>query len=856
MAAGIVVGFICTVWTTVHAAALLPSLSLTGVANGSTVSGVITLGANADSTGLSAVQFQVSGQNIGPEITSGSCAASWDTRTVTDGTRTLLVTGRDSVGNIVTSSPVLVTVSNAITDTAAPSVSVSTPSAGSTVTGSSTLLATASDNVGVAGVWFTIDGASVGAEDTATPYQASWASTSVANGAHVVRAFARDAAGNTGSSAAVTVTVANTVSDTAHPTVSVSAPTAGAVVSATVTVSANATDNVGVAGVQFKLDGVNLGSEDTTQPYSVSWTTTTATNASHTITAVARDSAGNTTSSAAVAVTVNNVVADTTMPSVSLVAPSSNSTVTNTVTVTASASDNVGVVGVQFQLDGANLGPEVTSSSYATPWNTTSATNGGHTLRAIARDAAGNRRTSSSRTVNVNNTTTDTIAPSTAVTAPGSSTTVLGNVTLSATATDNKAVTSVQFTIDGVAAGAPDATAPYSFTWASTTVADGSHTVRAVAKDAAGNQGTSSPVLITVKNAVADTMAPVVLVTSPIGGTKVGGNVTVIASATDNVGVIGVQFRIDGISYGAEDTVAPYQITIPAGALPDGSYQLSAVARDAAGNKGASPNVALILSQLVVVVAAPGDLNGDGTPDLVWQNSQGSLYTWLMHGIGLQEGRPVTPAGVDSRWQIVSVDDFDGDGQNDFLWQNRVTGQLYIWLMSGTTLASNVALPTDNLPGDVEATGDFDGDGKADIVWRQPETGDISVWFMNGTQVASRGAVTPARVDPRWQIAGAGDMNRDGKADLIWQNTTTGALQVWLMNGATLSRSVSLTPSAVQPSWRIKAIADFDGDGNVDLVFQNSGFLYIWFMNGTTMTRGSALNPGQVDPNWQLVGRR
>lgn len=92
--------------------------------------------------------------------------------------------------------------------------------------------------------------------------------------------------------------------DTTAPTVSLTAPTAGATVSGNVTVSANATDNVGVAGVQFKLDGNDLGSEDTTSPYSTTWNAATASNGSHTLTAVARDAAGNTTTSSTVTVTV------------------------------------------------------------------------------------------------------------------------------------------------------------------------------------------------------------------------------------------------------------------------------------------------------------------------------------------------------------------------------------------------------------------------------------------------------------------------------------------------------------------------------------------------------------------------
>jgi hypothetical protein len=95
--------------------------------------------------------------------------------------------------------------------------------------------------------------------------------------------------------------------DTTPPTVSLTAPAAGATVSgSSVAVSASASDNVGVIGVQFKLDGANLNAEDTTSPYSITWNTAAATNGTHTLTAVARDAAGNTKTSSSVTVTVNN----------------------------------------------------------------------------------------------------------------------------------------------------------------------------------------------------------------------------------------------------------------------------------------------------------------------------------------------------------------------------------------------------------------------------------------------------------------------------------------------------------------------------------------------------------------------
>ena len=144
-----------------------------------------------------------------------------------------------------------------------------------------------------------------------------------------------------------------------------------------------------VAGVQFQLDGANLGAEDTTAPYSIAWNTTTASNASHTLRAVARDSFGVRWTSDPVTVTVFN---DTTPPAVSLSSPPSGFVLAGTWLVQANASDNVAVVGVQFTLDGAILGAEDTTAPYSVSWNTTAASNGSHTLTAVARDGAGNRR--------------------------------------------------------------------------------------------------------------------------------------------------------------------------------------------------------------------------------------------------------------------------------------------------------------------------------------------------------------------------------------------------------------------------------------------------------------------------------
>src|SRR5437867_2148073 len=157
--------------------------------------------------------------------------------------------------------------------------------------------------------------------------------------------------------------------------VTIASPASGSTVSGTIPVTASVTiiGSAIVAGVQFQLDGANLGAEDGTAPYSISWDTTGASNGSHSLTAVARDGAGNRTTSAPVTITVLN---DTTAPTVSITAPTAGSTVGGATTVSASASDNVGVVGVQFKLDGATLGTEDTTAPYSTSWDTIGGSNG------------------------------------------------------------------------------------------------------------------------------------------------------------------------------------------------------------------------------------------------------------------------------------------------------------------------------------------------------------------------------------------------------------------------------------------------------------------------------------------------
>lgn len=192
-----------------------------------------------------------------------------------------------------------------------------------------------------------------------------------------------------------------TVPDTTPPTASITSPSNGATVSSTISVTANASDNIGVVGVQFKLDGANLGAEDTASPYSVSWNTTTAVNGSHSLTAVARDAAGNTTTSSAVNVTVSNVISDTTAPTVPTGLVASGVTSSQVSLSWTASTDAVGVTGYRIYRGGVQI-TTVPSNAY-TDTGLSPSTSYSYYVRAYdaAANVSGNSSTVSTTTTAV-----------------------------------------------------------------------------------------------------------------------------------------------------------------------------------------------------------------------------------------------------------------------------------------------------------------------------------------------------------------------------------------------------------------------------------------------------------------------
>jgi hypothetical protein len=101
----------------------------------------------------------------------------------------------------------------------------------------------------------------------------------------------------------------------------------------------------------------------------------------------------------------------------------------------------------------------------------------------------------------------------------------------------------------------------------------------------------------------------------------------------------------------------------------------------------------------------------------------------------------------------------------------------------------------------VQGAGDFNGDGKIDILWRDTNSGALSIWFTNGTQVTSAASV--GALPSNWSVAQIGDYDGDGKSDILFLDSA-GDAAMWLMNGATVSSSVGV--SNVGPTWSVQNV--------------------------------------------------
>jgi phosphodiesterase/alkaline phosphatase D-like protein len=383
--------------------------------------------------------------------------------------------------------------------------------------------------------------------------------------------------------------------DTQPPTISITAPAAGANLSGAVTLSATAADDTGVTSVQYLLDGNPLGAPDTTAPYTFSWDTTAAGNGAHTLGAQARDAAGNVGTATAIGVTVSNV--DSTPPTITGVQATAitqtGATITWTTNEPADSQVEYGLsasYGSSTTLDGNRV------TAHSVPLT---GLTGGTTyhFRVKSRDAAGNPATGSDATFT-------TAAPDT--TPPTFSAVAAGNITATgariAWTTNEPATSQVEYGL--------------TTSYGSTTTLDSnlvtSHTVtlsgltagttynyRVRGADAAGNEGPSGNFTFTTTS-VGDTTPPVL---SNIQATAVTATEATITWTTDEGADTQVEYGLTA-SYGSSSTLVAAKVTshtVKLTGLSGGkTYHYRVKSKDAAGNLAVSPDATFTTATVFV----------------------------------------------------------------------------------------------------------------------------------------------------------------------------------------------------------------------------------------------------------------
>lgn len=509
------------------------------------------------------------------------------------------------------------------TDASPPTASITAPANGAQVSGVVTITATAADNVGVARVEFLIDGVLV-ASDASAPYSHAWDSSVGANGPRELRARAIDAAGNVGTSAAVTVSVSGGIEDTTPPQVNLTFPANGATVSGAVQLAATASDDTGVASVEFFVDGVSLGVGNQSAqagPWTLEWNTAGLAAGARALSVVARDARGNLAFD-------NDTVVTVDPQGVVLEESFSNRN------GDGDYFDQLGWSGdFLADADNATAGAGPSQSAYGYASSGVSCQVGWKT-RALQRQVqlGSAPRLSYARKLDLR-------------TAINSSTAARFRVLVNGAVIHERVVTNANH-LDSSWQRFENldlsAHAGQSVTLRFEAAANSNVCIEAWAKariDDIRLGNASEP---------ADITAPSVNLTAPANGATLAGVVDLSASASDAVGVVKVEFHANGSLIGV-DLSAPYALSWNTQDVANGTYALMAKAFDAAGNVGSDDDTTVSVANgggggAPVVVSFASEAANDGYVKAA-ANGTGAALGTLEASLGLAIGR-----GSDSKY--------------------------------------------------------------------------------------------------------------------------------------------------------------------------------------------------------------
>ncbi|MEI7817262.1 MAG: FG-GAP-like repeat-containing protein, partial [Desulfuromonadales bacterium] len=349
-----------------------------------------------------------------------------------------------------------------------------------------------------------------------------------------------------------------------------------------------------------------------------------------------------------------------------------------------------------------------------------------------------------------------------------------------------------------------------------------------------------------------------------------------IITAMDTSPINGVCGASNGTTFIAEPTVG-FCTTGAASALTGtGPWAWSC----AGFNTGTTANCAAQRQQYTLhfVAGANGTISGSSTQSVnhnanataviavpntaysfvSWTNSAGTIVTLLP---------TITATAVKANETYTANftmhKDFNSDGTADILWTNSTNNSSIVWYMNNVTKLTEAALPAPPTGNGwaIVGTGDFNHDGKTDLLWRNSSTGANMIYYMNGVTKLSQ--VTVASQATPWVVGGVADFDKDGNVDILWRHptATTNNLFIWYMNGAAKKGASSAyivrDRIAMGQPWIVAGVGDFNADGNPDILWRHptatTNNTYVWHMNGATVASASTYLANMAQP-WIVAG--